>query len=50
MLLREIGIPRSEFFESLKVKTDKKLKMAQIWRCMRRFKSWATSLDEVLGI
>jgi len=23
MLLREIGIPRSEFFESLNVKTDK---------------------------
>jgi hypothetical protein len=46
----EIGISRRKFSEILNVKTDKKLKMVQIGRCMRRFKSWKTSLDEVLGI
>jgi len=50
MLLRENGIPRREFFENLNVKTDKQVKTAQIGRCMRRFKNWATSLDKVLGI
>ena len=36
MLLREIGIPRSEFFEKLNVKTDKKSENSSDRKGMRR--------------